>query len=131
MTNSVNFSTKNEWPASIARDRSPWRYAMALALLALVFGLLLGGLSAWFLGSVALAGLSATAFTFNFHIPGALVRLFAVGRTVAKYGERLVGHKAALTDQIVRRVELFRAMADAPAIRRTGWQLGDEARLAD
>ncbi|MEO9340382.1 ATP-binding cassette domain-containing protein [Mesorhizobium sp. SB112] len=104
---------------------------MALALTALACGLLLGGLSAWFLGSVAIAGMSAAAFTFNFHIPGALVRLFAVGRTAAKYGERLVGHKAALTDQVTRRVNLFRAMAGSPAIRRTGWQLGDEARLAD
>jgi ABC-type transport system involved in cytochrome bd biosynthesis fused ATPase/permease subunit len=131
MKNNASLSTASALPVAIAKDPSLWRYAMALAWTALTFGLLLGGLSAWFLGSVALAGLSATAFTFNFHIPGALVRLFAVGRTVAKYGERLVGHKAALADQVARRVDLFRAMADAPAIRRTGWQLGDEAKLAD
>lgn len=124
-------STREVLPANPAGASSPWRFTMALALAGLVCGLLLGGLSAWFLGSVALAGLSAAAFTFNFHIPGALVRLFAIGRTAARYGERLVGHKAALMDQVVRRVALFRAMAGSPAIRRTGWQLGDEARLMD
>lgn len=112
-------------------SRPLWRYAMALALAAMLCALLLGGLSAWFLGSVAIAGLSAAALTFNFHIPGALVRLFAVGRTAAKYGERLVGHKAALADQVARRVGLFRAMAQAPSVRQAGWQLGDEAKLAD
>lgn len=116
-------------------NRSPparlWRYALALALAGTLCGLLLGGLSAWFLGSVAIAGLSAAAFTFNFHVPGALVRLFAVGRTAAKYGERLVGHKAALADQVARRTALFRTMAEAPAVRSAGWQLGDEAKLAD
>lgn len=110
---------------------STWRLAMVLAFAALACGVLLGGLSAWFLGSVAIAGLSAAAFTFNFHIPGALIRLFAVGRTAARYGERLLGHKAALRDQLVRRVRLFGAMAAAPGVRRIGWQLGDQARLAD
>jgi ABC-type transport system involved in cytochrome bd biosynthesis fused ATPase/permease subunit len=92
---------------------------------------LLAGFSVWFLGAVALAGLSAAALTFNFHIPGALVRLFAIGRTVAKYGERLVGHEAALRDQTARRSELFVRMAASPAVRRAGWQLGDPDRLAD
>ena len=122
---------KDVRPPTFQSDRAAWRAAAALAVLGVAFGLLLGGLSAWFLGSVALAGLTAAAFTFNFHIPGALVRLFAIGRTVAKYGERLVGHKAALADQVTRRSELFRTMAAAPATRGSGWQLGDEARLAD
>lgn len=112
-------------------SRQSWRYATLLALAALLCGLLLGGLSAWFLGSVAVAGLTAAALTFNFHIPAALVRLFATGRTAARYGERLLGHKAALSDQVERRVRLFSAMAAAPSVRQAGWQLGDQARLAD
>lgn len=108
-----------------------WRYTAALASTALICGLLLGGLSAWFLGSVAIAGLTAAAYSFNFHIPGALVRLFAVGRTAARYGERLTGHHAALTEQTTHRVALFEAMAAAPAVRSAGWQLADQARLAD
>lgn len=119
--------------AALSRtSRRAWRHATLLAFAALACGVLLGGLSAWFLGAVAIAGLSAaTALTFNFHAPGALVRLFAIGRTVARYGERLSGHKGALTDQVLRRADLFGAMADAPATRRAGWQLGDQARLSD
>ncbi|MEW6632484.1 MAG: ATP-binding cassette domain-containing protein [Pseudomonadota bacterium] len=108
-----------------------WRLATGFAFAALACAILLGGVSAWLLGSVAIAGLSAAALTFNFHIPAALVRLFAVGRTAARYGERLTGHKAALADQVTHRIELFSAMAAAPAVRRAGWQLGDDARLAD
>ncbi|TGP54130.1 ATP-binding cassette domain-containing protein [bacterium M00.F.Ca.ET.159.01.1.1] len=112
-------------------SRKSWRLAAGFALAALFCAILLGGVSAWLLGSVAIAGLSAAAFTFNFHIPAALIRFFAVGRTTARYGERLAGHKAALADQIARRSELFAAMAAAPAVRQAGWQLGDDARLAD
>ncbi|RAZ92078.1 ABC transporter [Mesorhizobium hawassense] len=112
-------------------SRTSWRLAAGFAFAALGCAILLGGVSAWLLGSVAIAGLSAAAFTFNFHMAAAFIRLFAVGRTAARYGERLTGHKAALTDQIARRVELFAAMAAAPAVLRTGWQLGDDARLAD
>ena len=119
-----------ESPATLHRtSRRAWRLAIALAFLALACGLLLGGLSAWFLGAVAIAGLSATAFTFNFHIPGALVRLFAIGRTAARYGERLAGHRAALSDQVIRRADLFRTMAGAEEVRAAGWQFGDQARL--
>ncbi|NLS20430.1 ATP-binding cassette domain-containing protein [Rhizobium sp. P40RR-XXII] len=75
--------------------------------------------------------MTASAATFNFHVPSAFIRLFAIGRTAARYGERLLGHKAALSDQIHRRVDLFAAMATAPAVRSASWQLGDEARLAD
>ncbi|MDX8518241.1 ATP-binding cassette domain-containing protein [Mesorhizobium dulcispinae] len=112
-------------------SRRSWRLATGFAFAALFCGILLGGVSAWLLGSVAIAGLSAAAFTFNFHIPAAFIRLFAIGRTAARYGERLAGHKAALADQVTHRAELFAAMAAAPAVRRAGWQLGDDARLAD
>ncbi|MFE0016829.1 ATP-binding cassette domain-containing protein [Mesorhizobium sp. NPDC059054] len=108
-----------------------WRLALLLALVALFSGILLTGVSVWFLGAVALAGAGGAAYTFNFHIPAALIRLFAMARTAAKYGERLVGHKAALLDQVSRRAMLFSAMAAAPRVRSASWQLGDQDRLAD
>ncbi len=108
-----------------------WRLATGFAFAALLCGVLLAGVSAWFLGSVAIAGLTSAALVFNFHAPSAFIRLFAIGRTAARYGERLAGHKAALTDQVERRVRLFSSMAGAPEVLRAGWQLGDEARLAD
>jgi ATP-binding cassette, subfamily C, bacterial CydC len=109
----------------------PWRMAILLAVAASASAVLLTGVSAWFLGAVALAGLGPAALAFNFHTPAALVRLFALSKTLGKYGERVVGHRAALLDQIKRRARLFLAMAQAPTTRAAGWQLGNQDRLAD
>ena len=117
-------------PASL-RARSPWRLAILLAVVATASGILLTGISVWFLGAVALAGLGPAALAFNFHIPAALFRLFALSKTLGKYGERVVGHRAALLDQVKRRAGLFAAMAQAPATRAAGWQLGNQDRLSD
>ena len=111
--------------------KSPWRLAILFALAAIASGILLTGVSAWFLGAVALAGLGPAALTFNFHTPAAFVRLFAMTKTVAKYGERVVGHRAALLDQVRRRTGLFTTMAQTPTTRAAGWQLGNQDRLAD
>jgi ATP-binding cassette subfamily C protein CydC len=113
------------------RASSPWRLAILLAVVASASGILLTGISVWFLGAVALAGLGPAALAFNFHIPAALVRLFALSKTLGKYGERVVGHRAALLDQVKRRTRLFAAMAQAPATRAAGWQLGNQDRLSD
>ncbi|MEF2072609.1 ATP-binding cassette domain-containing protein [Consotaella aegiceratis] len=102
-----------------------------MAGLALLSAVLLTGVSGWFLAAVALAGAGPAALTFNFHVPGALVRLFAITRTLSKYGERLTGHRAALIDQVDRRRRIFGAMAEAPETRAAGWQLGREDRLVD
>jgi len=114
-----------------SRTKAPWLLAIVFALAAACSGILLTGVSMWFLGAVALAGLGPAALTFNFHTPAAFVRLFALGRTACKYGERIVGHRAALLDQVKRRAGLFAAMAYAPTTRAAGWQLGNQDRLAD
>jgi ATP-binding cassette subfamily C protein CydC len=116
---------------AVERTRSPWRLAFVLAVVASASGILLTGISVWFLGAVALAGLGPAALAFNFHFPAALVRLFALSKTLGKYGERVVGHRAALLDQVKRRAKLFAAMAQAPATRAAGWQLGKQDRLSD
>ncbi|RVA08841.1 ATP-binding cassette domain-containing protein [Mesorhizobium sp. M7A.F.Ca.US.002.01.1.1] len=123
--------TKTGSPEELAQTKAPWRLALVLAFAALAGGILLTGVSIWFLGAVALVGLTPAALTFNFHVPAAFIRLFALTRTAAKYGERVVGHRAALTDQVLRRSTLFTAMASAPSVRRAGWQLGNQDRLAD
>ncbi|HEY4986691.1 MAG TPA: ATP-binding cassette domain-containing protein [Bradyrhizobium sp.] len=110
---------------------SPWRLALLMAGAALASGLLLTGLSAWFLGAVAIAGAGPAALAFNFHTPAAFVRLFALSKTLGKYGERVAGHRAALLDQVRRRAQLFVSMAQAPATRAAGWQLGNQDRLSD
>jgi ATP-binding cassette, subfamily C, bacterial CydC len=118
-------------PRAPARAKSPWLLALLFAVAAAASGILLTGISVWFLGAVALAGLGPAALVFNFHTPAAFVRLFALSKTVGKYGERVVGHRAALIDQVRRRARLFIAMANAPSARATGWQLGNQDRLSD
>lgn len=117
--------------ATSVRARSPWPLATVLALAASASGIFLTGLSVWFLSAVALAGLGPVALAFNFHTPAAFVRLLALSKTLAKYGERIVGHRAALLDQVKRRAGLFMAMARAPATRAASWQLGNQDRLSD
>ncbi|SFK89655.1 ABC-type transport system involved in cytochrome bd biosynthesis, fused ATPase and permease components [Methylorubrum salsuginis] len=117
---------------SESRDSAhPWRLAFALAALALAANLALAGTAATFLAAVALAGAGPGALAFNIHHPAALVRLFALLRTGARYGERMAGHRAALGDQVRRRSRLFAALARAPESRGSGWQLGRPERLAD
>lgn len=121
----------------VEQDKQPsgtgglWRLTMLFTLIAFASTISLTGTSVWLLGSVALAGSAGAAYSFNFHIPAALIRLFAILRTTTKYGERVSGHKAALLDQVERRTSLFAGMAFSPAVRRLGWQLGDQDKLAD
>src|SRR6202171_6152773 len=119
-------------PASASvRAKSPWPVAVVLAVAASASGILLTGISVWFLGAVALAGLGPASLAFNFHTPAAFVRLFALSKTLGKYGERVAGHRAALLDQVKRRAQLFIAMERAPDARAAGWQLGNQDRLSD
>ncbi len=65
------------------------------ALLAVLSAIGLLALSGWFISAAAYAGLTlATAQLFNFFHPGIGVRLFAIGRTLARYAERIVSHDA-------------------------------------
>ena len=64
-----------------------------LGLLAVVSAVGLLALSGWFICAAASAGLSAaSAQLFNFFHPSIGVRLFAIGRTLARYAERVVTH---------------------------------------
>lgn len=86
--------------------------ALAAAVVALASVLLLG-LSGWFIAAAAAAGAAgkAAALAFNYLLPSAGVRLLAILRTVARYGERLAGHAAALNALAEIRPALFRALA--------------------
>ena len=64
-------------------------------LLAVASAVGLLALSGWFISAAAYAGLTAiTAQLFNFFYPGIGVRVFAIGRTLARYVERIVSHDA-------------------------------------
>ncbi len=74
-------------------------------------------LSGWFISSAAFAGLSlGAAYLFNFFYPSAGVRLFAIARTLFRYGERLVSHDATFRMLATLRVWFYKRIEPlAPA----------------
>lgn len=68
-----------------------------LNLIALVSSVSLMALSGWFISGAAVAGLlEATRIAFNYAIPSAGVRFFAITRTASRYGERVTTHEGTL-----------------------------------
>lgn len=99
---------------------APRRLALGAALgaLTVLMGMALLGLSGWFITATALAGLSATtAIVFDVFMPSAGIRLLALGRTGARYGERLVTHDATFAALADLRERLFRGWAQPEAAR--------------
>lgn len=94
---------------AIAPERRAFRIAGALAAAATIAAVLLLGLSGWFITGAALAGLGGVlaAQGFNYLVPSAMIRLLAIIRTTARYGERLYGHRAALMALATVRARLF------------------------
>ena len=91
----------------------------ALAVLTVLMGMGLLGLSGWFITATALAGLHATtAIVFDVFMPSAGIRLLAMGRTLSRYGERLVTHDATLAVLADLREQLFRGWARPEAARQ-------------
>lgn len=107
---------------------------LAAACAAVVGGAstLLLGLSGWFITASALAGLAglASAQAFNVLLPSAAIRLLAILRTGARYGERLSAHAAALRSLAAIRPVLFSALAAAPPAQALALSGGEaSARL--
>ncbi|WP_373356273.1 ATP-binding cassette domain-containing protein [Pseudoroseicyclus sp. CXY001] len=92
---------------------APWAMARgaALAVLVLVMGAALLGLSGWFITATGLAGLAGIGIAFDVFRPSAGVRFLALGRTAARYGERLLTHDATLRALAALRVTLLRRHA--------------------
>lgn len=80
-------------------------------------GIALLGLSGWFITATSLAGLSAAVITFDVFAPSAGIRLLAIVRTAARYGERLATHDATLGVLAALRERLFRGFAEPGAAR--------------
>ncbi len=100
------------------------------ALLAGMVGaasVLLLGLSGWFITAAAYAGVAgvAAAQAFNYMLPSAGIRLLAIVRTGARYGERLASHDAAFAALARIRPALFRAIACLPARKALALTTGE------
>ncbi|MDB5661511.1 MAG: cysteine export CydDC family transporter permease subunit/ATP-binding protein CydC [Cypionkella sp.] len=101
--------------ALILRDqRTALLRGAALSVVVLLAGVSLLGLSGWFITAAAAAGLAGAGATFDVFRPSALVRFLALGRTAARYGERVLTHDATLRAFASLRVRLLRSYASAP-----------------
>lgn len=89
---------------------APWAMARgaALSVTVLLMGAALLGLSGWFITATGLAGIAGIGIAFDVFRPSAGVRFLALGRTAARYGERLLTHDATLRALVVLRVALLR-----------------------
>ncbi len=98
----------------LAADPRAFRRGLALSITVLVMGAALLGLSGWFVTAAAAAGLAGVGIGFDFFRPSAGVRFLALGRSAARYGERLVTHDATLRALAALRVQLLAGIARLP-----------------
>lgn len=96
---------------------APWQMVggAALALLVLVFGVSLLGVSGWFITATGIAGLAGAGIAFDVFRPSASIRFFALGRTASRYGERVMTHEAVLRALARLRGDLLGGIAARPA----------------
>jgi len=92
-------------------ERAALLRGAALSIIVLVMGLALLGLSGWFITAAGLAGLLGLGATFDIFRPSAGVRFLAIGRTAARYGERLLTHDATLRALAALRIRLLQALS--------------------
>lgn len=93
--------------------RKSMMQGVILSIIVLIAGVGLLGLSGWFITSAAAAGLAGVGATFDVFRPSAGVRMLALGRTVARYGERLTTHDATLRVLSAFRVQLLKGILRA------------------
>ncbi|GKX36165.1 MAG: ABC transporter ATP-binding protein [Rhizobiaceae bacterium MnEN-MB40S] len=86
----------------------------ALSVTVLVAGIALLGLSGWFIAAAGVAGLAGAGVVFDVFRPSAGVRFLALGRTAARYGERILTHDATLRSLARLRVDLLSALSTVP-----------------
>ncbi|MDP1575565.1 MAG: ATP-binding cassette domain-containing protein, partial [Cypionkella sp.] len=85
-----------------------------LGVVVLLAGVALLGLSGWFITAAAAAGMAGVGVSFDVFRPSASVRFLALGRTVARYGERVLTHDATLRAFAALRVRLLQSCTRAP-----------------
>lgn len=99
---------------------------MALSATVLLAGIGLLGLSGWFITAAGIAGLAGAGILFDVFRPSAGVRFLALGRTAARYGERMLAHDATLRGLARLRVQLLAALAQLPAPRQSALRASEQ-----
>ncbi|TYT76108.1 thiol reductant ABC exporter subunit CydC [Desulfobotulus mexicanus] len=107
---------------------------LGLGMLGLGAAVLLLAVSGWFITAAGVAALSlATLHSFNYLQPAALIRLLAISRTLALYGERIVSHDGILSLLQRLRLWLFDGLSSMNRFRMAGFGSGElmQRMLAD
>jgi len=109
----------------VFRQRQGWYWgAWGLLAVTWVAGIALLALSGWFITATALAGAGALA-TLELYVPSGGIRTAAIGRTLARYFERLISHEAVLRSLADLRGGTFRLLAALPMDRIRAYRSGD------
>lgn len=95
------------------QQRGAMLAGLGLSVTVALAGAALLGLSGWFITAAGLAGAAGAGLSFDLFRPSAGVRLLALGRAGARYGERLATHGATLTALAALRVRLLAGLARA------------------
>lgn len=108
-------------------QRRQLRRAALLGVFVAASSIALLGLSGWFITAAAFAGTAGAAMVlaFNYMLPSAAIRMLAIVRTGARYGEALASHAAALGMIAGIRAAAFRGIAALPVRRALGVTSGD------
>ncbi|OYU40582.1 MAG: ABC transporter [Pseudorhodobacter sp. PARRP1] len=90
-----------------------------LSVVVLVAGVTLLGVSGWFITAAAAAGLAGLGAVFDVFRPSGSIRFLALGRTAARYGERVLTHDATLRAFATLRLRVLQAYLAAPYDRQS------------
>lgn len=71
--------------------------ALLLGLISTLSAVFLLAISGWFITAAGLAGVMGITISFNYFLPGALIRLMAILRTSGRYFEQLTAHHHLLS----------------------------------
>lgn len=96
-------------------ERAALVRGLALSVIVLLAGAALLGLSGWFVTAAGAAGVAGIGIAFDVFRPSAGVRMLALGRTAARYGERILTHDATLRALARLRVKILDGLAKQPA----------------
>ncbi|MFC0513082.1 amino acid ABC transporter ATP-binding/permease protein [Mucilaginibacter angelicae] len=84
---------------------------LAIALAAAIAGVLLVGISGWFITATAVTGLGLMSMQqYNLFLPSAIIRFLALAKPPLKYAERLYNHKLTFRLAGQTRTWLFRQL---------------------
>jgi len=113
----------------LTRQNRTLRWGMICAGAAALAAVGLLGMAGWFLVGAALAGAAGpiAVSAFNYLLPSAGIRAAAIVRTGARYGERMLGHRAALFALADLRMDLFASVAKAALAGRAPGRSGEIA----